>query len=144
MRRARSAVIRRDHFNLSTGTATRVEVSADGFGSHEKKFSSHCHPIGRPLPGTANSLTSFLRECALARNLQDLGKETTTYFSHTMAFSLERYWKLKETERLAPAARYEEELLWANWNPEVPSLLQAGCPTELEPADKQSKGDGRR
>jgi len=61
-----------------------------------------------------------------------------------MAFSLERYWKLKEAERLAPAPRYEEELLWANWNPEVPSLLQSSCPTELEPAVKQSKTDNRR
>jgi hypothetical protein len=61
-----------------------------------------------------------------------------------MAFSLERYWKLKEAERLAPAPRYNEELLWANWNPEVHSLLQANCPAELEPAAKQSQTDNRR
>jgi hypothetical protein len=61
-----------------------------------------------------------------------------------MAFSLERYWKLKEAERLAPAPRYNEELLWANWNPEVPSLLQASYPPELEPAAKPSQTDNRR
>ena len=62
-----------------------------------------------------------------------------------MAFSLERYWKLREAERLAPAARYEEELLWANWNPEVPSLLQSACPDVEGPAAKESEsGPGRQ
>lgn len=61
-----------------------------------------------------------------------------------MAFSLERYWKLKEAERLAPTARYEEELLWANWNPEVPSLLQSECANAEEPPAKQSERDNRR
>ena len=89
-------------------------------------------------------MTSFLKECALARNLQCLGQETKFYFAHAMAFSLERYWKLKEAERLAPAARYEEELLWANWNPEVPSLLQSDCPSAEEPTAKRSETNTRR
>lgn len=56
-----------------------------------------------------------------------------------MAFSLQRYWKLKDKERLAPAPRYDEELLWANWNPEVPTLLQSTCPIEQEPAPPGAK-----
>ena len=90
---------------------------------------------------TAYASAQQLVECALARNLQDLGKESTIYCARAMAFSLQRYWKLKEAERLAPAARYEEELLWANWNPEVPSLLQATCPSDLEPGTQESKTD---
>ena len=50
-----------------------------------------------------------------------------------MTISLQRYWKLKEAHRLAPMARRNEELVWANWTPELPSLLQSSCPTELEP-----------
>ena len=84
---------------------------------------------------------SFLAPCALARNLQVLGQKTTSYIARAMAFSFQRYWKLKEAERLAPVAQYEEELLWANWNPEVPSLLQSGCPTEQEPAARPSRAD---
>ena len=61
-----------------------------------------------------------------------------------MAFSLERYWKLKDAERLGPADRYEDELLWANWNPEVPSLLQSECANVDAPTAKQSKQDNRR
>ena len=51
-----------------------------------------------------------------------------------MVISLQRYWQLKEAQRLAPVARYDEELTWANWNPEVPSLLQSSCQTPQEPS----------
>jgi len=56
-----------------------------------------------------------------------------------MTFSLQRYWKLREAQRLAPADRYEEEFMWANWNPEVPSLLQSTCPPEQDPAPQLRK-----
>ena len=56
-----------------------------------------------------------------------------------MSFSLQRYWKLKDKERLEAEPRYNEELLWANWNPEVPTLLQATCPLEEEPAAEPRK-----
>lgn len=49
-----------------------------------------------------------------------------------MAISLQRYWKLKEAQRLAPVARYDEELLSANWNPAVQLLLQSRDPTEQD------------
>lgn len=51
-----------------------------------------------------------------------------------MVISLQRYWQLKEAQRLAPVARYDEELTWANWNPEVPLLLQSSCPDQQEPS----------
>jgi len=54
-----------------------------------------------------------------------------------MTISLQRYWKLKEAHRLAPAARHDEGLVWANWSPELPSLLQSSCPTELEPMQER-------
>jgi len=50
-----------------------------------------------------------------------------------MVISLQRYWQLKEAQRLAPVARYDEELSWANWNPEVPLLLQSSCQAQQEP-----------
>jgi len=53
-----------------------------------------------------------------------------------MVISLKRYWNLKEAQRLAPVARYNEELLCANWNPEVPLLLQSSCQTEQELSPK--------
>lgn len=49
-----------------------------------------------------------------------------------MDLSLKRYWKLKKDERLTPEARYDEEVLAANWNPELPSLLQSNAQTEEE------------
>lgn len=54
-----------------------------------------------------------------------------------MAFSLQRYWTLKEAQRLEPVARYNEELLCASWNPEVPLLLQSSCPNEQEPGPQR-------
>jgi hypothetical protein len=51
-----------------------------------------------------------------------------------MFISLQRYWKLKEAQRLAPVARYNDELLCANWNPEVPLLLRSGCQNEQGPS----------
>ena len=66
-------------------------------------------------------------------------KEATIEIETAMSFSLQRYWKLKSAERLAPAAPYEEEHLWANWNPEVPSLLRSTCPIEDEPVPQQAK-----
>ena len=56
-----------------------------------------------------------------------------------MTISLQRYWKLKEANRLAPVARRDEELACANWNPELPSLLQSSGPTEVEPPPRQSE-----
>lgn len=56
---------------------------------------------------------------------------------HIMGFSLHRYWKLKEAQRLAPVARYDEDLLCANWNPEVPLLLQCSCQTEQPPSPQR-------
>lgn len=50
-----------------------------------------------------------------------------------MVISLQRYWKLKEAQRLEPATGCSEEFSCANWNPEVPSLLQSSCETEQEP-----------
>lgn len=47
-----------------------------------------------------------------------------------MAFSLRRYWNLRYEQRLARVARYDEELLCANWNPDVPLLLQSNGQTE--------------
>lgn len=55
-----------------------------------------------------------------------------------MVISLQRYWQLKEAQRLAPVARYDEELSWANWNPEVPLLLQSSCPDHQEPRPQRS------
>ena len=92
------------------------------------------------LPGVAKTaLYSPLYEDLLAWNVHYLRKDTTRTCADAMAFSLQRYWKLKEEERLAPSAHYEEELLWANWNPEVPSLLRSTCPIEDEPAPPPSK-----
>jgi hypothetical protein len=102
-------------------------------------------PTHRPTPGqTREFFDAVPVQCSLARNLQDLAQDTTSNFAHAMAFSLERYWKLKEAERLAPAARYEEELLWANWNPEVPSLLRPDFTSEQEPTAEQSKASTGR
>ena len=47
-----------------------------------------------------------------------------------MGFSLKRYWKLKKEEGLTPQARYDEEVLSANWNPELPALFQSNGQTE--------------
>jgi len=47
-----------------------------------------------------------------------------------MAFSLRRYWDLRYERQLARVARYDEELLCANWNPDVPLLLQSNGQTE--------------
>lgn len=79
-------------------------------------------------------MTSFLTEGALARKLRLLGQETSANQAHVMVISLQRYWQLKEAQRLAPVARYDEELTWANWNPEVPLLLQSRCPDPQEPS----------
>ena len=58
-----------------------------------------------------------------------------------MAISLQRYWKLKEEQRLAPVDRYNEELLCANWNPDVPLLLQSSCQIEPDPSPRRPKAD---
>lgn len=58
-----------------------------------------------------------------------------------MAFSLQRYWKLKEAQRLAPRARYNDELLYANWNPEVPLLLRSSSQAEQELPPQQPDAD---
>ena len=51
-----------------------------------------------------------------------------------MGISLRRYWRLKEEQRLAPTPRYDQDVLFAEWNPELPSLLQCSCPTDEEPS----------
>ncbi len=61
-----------------------------------------------------------------------------------MVICLHRYWMLKEAQRLAPVAGYDEEPLCANWNPEVPPLLQSNCETELGPRPQGNKTDNSR
>jgi len=80
-------------------------------------------------------------KCALAWNLQQLGQETSANWAHAMVICLHRYWMLKEAQRLAPVAGYDEEPLCANWNPEVPPLLQSNCQTELGPRLQRNKTD---
>lgn len=63
--------------------------------------------------------------------MQLISQETRSSYAHTMAFSVQRYWKLKERQRLSPVARYDEEVLCANWNPEVPLLLQSNGQPDL-------------
>jgi hypothetical protein len=58
-----------------------------------------------------------------------------------MVISLQRYWQLKEAQRLAPVARDNDELPCANWNPELPLLLQSSCQTEQEPSPQRPKAD---
>jgi hypothetical protein len=77
-------------------------------------------------------LIPLLKECALAWNLREFRQETRANCAHAMVISLQRYWKLKEAQRLAPVPRYDEELLCANWNPAVQLLLQSSCQTEQE------------
>lgn len=54
-----------------------------------------------------------------------------------MDFSLKRYWRLKKEERHTPEARYDEDVLSANWNPELPSLLQSNAQTEEDLSPQQ-------
>ena len=68
-----------------------------------------------------------------------LNEEVTIETDATMSFSLQRYWKLKDKERLEGEPRYDEELLWANWNPEVPTLLRSTCPLEDDPDAQPGK-----
>jgi len=59
-----------------------------------------------------------------------------------MIFSLKRYWKLKQDDRLTSQPRYTEEVLSANWNPELPSLLQSNGQTEEQPNPERLRNPG--
>lgn len=74
----------------------------------------------------------LLLEGALAWNLRKFKQGIRANCAPAMVISLQRYWKLKEAQRLAPTPRYEEEILSANWNPEVPLLLQSSAQIEQE------------
>jgi hypothetical protein len=77
-------------------------------------------------------LIPLLKERALAWNLREFSQGTRENCAHAMVISLQRYWKLKEAQRLAPVVRYDEELLCANWNPAAELLLQSNGQTEHE------------
>ena len=59
-----------------------------------------------------------------------------------MDFSLKRYWKLKKEEGHTPEARYDEDVLSANWNPELPPLLQSNAQTEEDSNPQRPRNAG--